>query len=130
MLQGPFASRKEYPTIQLKINVQQGFPWQPGIQPVSRGWIGLDTRVCRGETPIRQVNEKYITKNKKITNFAPSLVYSLETPCYSLITSPGATSRHPGQDSVPRLSATIYVCCAIGLTSTLWDLARTSMVRR
>ena len=35
------------------------------MQPVSRDWIGLDTRVCRGETPIRQVNEKHITKTKK-----------------------------------------------------------------
>ena len=49
----------------------QGFPRQPGIQPVSRGGIGLDTRVCRGETPIRQVNQKYTTKIKKITNFDP-----------------------------------------------------------
>ena len=51
-----------------KINAQQGFPWSLSIQPVSRGWIGLDAEMRRGDTPIRQVNEKYITKNKQITN--------------------------------------------------------------
>ena len=34
---------------------KEGFPWQLGIQPVYRGWVGLNTRVCRGDTPIRQV---------------------------------------------------------------------------
>ena len=33
---------RRYPSIRLKINAQQGFPWQLSIQPVSRGWIGLD----------------------------------------------------------------------------------------
>ena len=38
-----------------KINVQQGFPWQPGIQPISEGWIGLDAEARRADIPIRQV---------------------------------------------------------------------------
>ena len=39
----------------MKINAQQGFPWQLSFQPVSRGWIGLGTEARRGDTPIRQV---------------------------------------------------------------------------
>jgi len=39
------------------------------MQPVSRDWIGLDAEVRRADIPIRQVNEKYITKTKRITNY-------------------------------------------------------------
>ena len=47
---------RQNPDIRIKkINTSQGFPWQPGIQPVSRGWIGLDAEARRGDTPIRQV---------------------------------------------------------------------------
>ena len=43
------------PSILDLMNVQSGFPGQPSIQPVSRGWIGLDAEARRGDTPIRQV---------------------------------------------------------------------------
>ena len=62
---------RQYLSVRLK-NALQGFPWQLSMQPVSRDWIGLDTRMCRGETPIRQVNEKYIKKiNKLQIHFLP-----------------------------------------------------------
>lgn len=37
-----------------------------GIQPVSRGWIGLDAKMRRGDTPIRQVIIEYITKTTEL----------------------------------------------------------------
>ena len=55
------------------VKLKQGVSWQLGIQPVSWGWIGLDTWGHRGDTPIRQVNEKYITKNEKFTNTPKSV---------------------------------------------------------
>ena len=54
----------------------QGFPWQPGIQPVSRGWIGLGTEVHRGDTPIHQVIKSLPEKQ---TNY--KLLCSLR-PCF------------------------------------------------
>ena len=49
------------------MNTSKGnLPWQLSMQPVSRGWIGLDAKGRRGDTPIRQVNEKYSTKHKKL----------------------------------------------------------------
>ena len=41
-------------------------PLATGIQPVSRGWIGLDAKMRRGDTPIRQVIIEYITKTNEL----------------------------------------------------------------
>ena len=46
------------------MSISKGVPWQLSIQPVSRGWIGLDAEARRGDTPIRQVifyREDYLT---------------------------------------------------------------------
>ena len=37
-----------------------------GIQPVSRGWIGLDAEARRGDTPIRQVIWSISQRQKKL----------------------------------------------------------------
>ena len=46
-----------------------------GIQPVSRGWIGLDAKVRRDDTPIRQVILESISQ--KQTNYKISSLHSL-----------------------------------------------------
>lgn len=51
------------------------FPLATGIQPVSRGWIGLDAKVRRGDTPIRQVILEYITKTNEL-QISPHLSYT------------------------------------------------------
>ena len=48
-----------------KINTQQDFPWQPGIQPVSRGWIGLDAE-CAEVILLSTKLLKVYHKNKKL----------------------------------------------------------------
>ena len=93
-----------------------------GIQPVSRGWIGLDAERAEVKLLSAKLMTKYNTKNRKITNkraslrmckvlalrlwqgFSPRLIITFQTsdtihPIYSLITTTSLSWPHTASDS-------------------------------
>ena len=64
------------------------FPLAIGIQPVSEGWIGLDTWARRADTPIRQVLKSVSQRrnNYKFSSlsfhFVNQIIEYLDNPVY------------------------------------------------